>query len=123
MHHNFDDSDSGYDVDVDNRSKALGANSQRGRIILLGDGTEVLTDSNDTTKMFDQGEEDRDLESQVSRGHVAGQELNAPSTDALPEKLDVTDPAYKAVVDKVHASPAEPVVNAVLETAADAEDK
>lgn len=123
MHHNFDDSDSGYDVDVDNRSKAPGGNSQRGRIILLGDGTEVLTDSDDTAEMFDHGEEDRDLESQVSRGHVAGQEVNATSTEALPEKLDVTDPAYKAVAERVHANPAEPAVNAVSETAAEAEGK
>jgi protein phosphatase PTC2/3 len=123
VHHNFDDSDSGYDVDVDNRTKSLGGNNQRGRIILLGDGTEVLTDSDDTAEMFDQGDEDRDLESQVSKGHVASQELNAPSTDALPEKLDVTDPAYKAVADRVHANPGEPVVNAVSETAANTEDK
>ncbi|KIN06587.1 hypothetical protein OIDMADRAFT_38834 [Oidiodendron maius Zn] len=123
VHHNFDDSDSGYDVDVDNRSKVPGGNSQRGRIILLGDGTEVLTDSDDTAEMFDHGEEDRDLESQVSRGHVASQEVNAASSDALPEKLDVTDPVYKAVADRVHANPAEPAGNAVSETAADAEGK
>jgi protein phosphatase 2C family protein 2/3 len=46
VHHNFDDSDSGYDVDMDQK-KSFGGN-QRGRIILLGDGTEVLTDSDDT---------------------------------------------------------------------------
>ena len=38
-----------------------------GRIILLGDGTEVLTES-DETEMFDHDEEDKDLESQVSKG-------------------------------------------------------
>jgi protein phosphatase 2C family protein 2/3 len=124
VHHNFDDSDSGYDVDVETRPKDTGGNDQRGgRIILLGDGTEVLTDSDDTAEMFDRGEEDKDLESQVSRGHVVGQELNAPNAGALPEKLDVTDPTYKAVAEKVHANPAEPVVNVVSEATPEAKDE
>lgn len=38
----------------------------KGRIIFLGDGTEVLTDSDDT-EMFDNTEEDKDLASQVSK--------------------------------------------------------
>jgi protein phosphatase 2C family protein 2/3 len=54
---------------MDQKTKPFGAN-QRGRIILLGDGTEVLTDSDDT-EMFDHGDEDRDLESQVNKGHRA----------------------------------------------------
>ncbi|CAG8975426.1 hypothetical protein HYALB_00010373 [Hymenoscyphus albidus] len=66
VHHNFDDSDSGYDVDMDQKNKATSGN-QRGRIILLGDGTEVLTDSDDT-EMFDNQEEDKDLASQVNKG-------------------------------------------------------
>lgn len=73
--------------------------------------------------MFDQGEEDKDLESQVTRGQVVtGKDANATSTDALPEKLDVTDPTYKAVADKVHAS-TEPVVSVVSEAAPEAKDK
>jgi protein phosphatase PTC2/3 len=125
VHHNFDDSDSGYDVDVDSRLRTAGGgngNSERGRIILLGDGTEVLTDSDDT-EMFDHGDEDKDLESQVHKGQVVGQELSDRSQDTLPAKLDVTDPWYKAVADKVHANPAEPVVQAVSETSPDAKDK
>jgi hypothetical protein len=124
VHHNFDDSDSGYDVDVDSRSKAVGGNNQRGRIILLGDGTEVLTDADDTTEMFDQGEEDKDLESQVSRGQVViNPEGNASGHDSLPEKLDVTDPTYKAVANKVHANTTEPVVSVVPETNPEAKDQ
>lgn len=122
VHHNFDDSDSGYDVD-DNRSKLAGDSNQRGRIILLGDGTEVLTDSDDTTEMFDQGEEDKDLESQVSRGNIAGQDLNVLTPEDLPEKLDVTDPAVKTITEKVIVNPGEPVVSVVSDTAADAKDK
>ncbi|KAI1441497.1 PP2C-domain-containing protein [Annulohypoxylon stygium] len=66
VHHNFDDSDSGYDVDMENKTKAFGLGGYKGRIIFLGDGTEVLTDSDDT-EMFDNSEEDKDLASQVSK--------------------------------------------------------
>ncbi|KAK4104177.1 PP2C-domain-containing protein [Parathielavia hyrcaniae] len=67
VHHNFDDSDSGYDLEDPNKSKNFGIGGYKGRIIFLGDGTEVLTDSDDT-EMFDNSEEDRDLASQVSKG-------------------------------------------------------
>ncbi|KAL2071598.1 hypothetical protein VTL71DRAFT_12833 [Oculimacula yallundae] len=50
VHHNFDDSDSGYDVDMDQKSKSFGGNQR------------------DDTEMFDRSEEDRDLASQVSKG-------------------------------------------------------
>jgi len=73
VHHNFDDSDSGYDVDMDQKSKTTFGGNQRGRIILLGDGTEVLTDSDDT-EMFDHQEEDKDLDSQVHKGQISGRE-------------------------------------------------
>jgi protein phosphatase 2C family protein 2/3 len=102
VHHNFDDSDSGYDVDMDQKIKSFGGN-QKGRIILLGDGTEVLTDSDDT-EMFDHGEEDKDLASQVHKGTTTGHETSEPaasSPDALPEKIDTKDPKYKAVAEKV----------------------
>jgi protein phosphatase 2C family protein 2/3 len=67
VHHNFDDSDSGYDLEDHKQSKSFGIGGYRGRIIFLGDGTEVLTDSDDT-EMFDNSEEDKDLASQVSKG-------------------------------------------------------
>lgn len=67
VHHNFDDSDSGYDVESDNKpSKTFGIGGYKGRIIFLGDGTEILTDSDDT-EMFENSEEDKDLASQVSK--------------------------------------------------------
>jgi protein phosphatase PTC2/3 len=67
VHHNFDDSDSnsGYDAESENK-KSYGMGGYKGRIIFLGDGTEVLTDSDDT-EMFDNTEEDKDLASQVSK--------------------------------------------------------
>ncbi|UKZ48652.1 Protein phosphatase 2C 2 [Trichoderma virens] len=65
VHHNYEDSDSGYDVDAESGGKFNLAGS-RGRIIFLGDGTEVLTGSDDT-EMFDNVDEDKDLASQVSK--------------------------------------------------------
>jgi protein phosphatase 2C family protein 2/3 len=66
VHHNFEDSDSGYEMDAENKGRSFGVGGYRGRIIFLGDGTEVLTDSDDT-EMFDNADEDKDLESQVSK--------------------------------------------------------
>ncbi|KAK7454169.1 protein phosphatase 2C [Colletotrichum acutatum] len=86
VHHNFDDSDSGYDVDVENKGKPFGIGGYKGRIIFLGDGTEVLTDSDDT-EMFDNAEEDKDLESQVSKAASAtskdseAEDKSAPKTE------------------------------------------
>lgn len=55
-----------YELDVENRNRGYGG--KNGRIILLGDGTEVLTDSDDSD-MFDHGEEDKDSENQVSKSN------------------------------------------------------
>lgn len=63
VHHNFDDSDSGYDMENERSQENFGIGG-RGRIIFLGDGSEVLTDSDDA-EMFDQ--EEKDLSSQVSK--------------------------------------------------------
>jgi protein phosphatase 2C family protein 2/3 len=97
VHHNFDDSDSGYDVDMDQKSKGFSSN-QRGRIILLGDGTEVLTDSDDT-EMFDHSEEDQDLASQVSKTPVATN--HEQETKGTKASTTSPDPQYKAAVDEV----------------------
>jgi protein phosphatase 2C family protein 2/3 len=95
VHHNFDDSDSGYDMEMDARAKA-----NRGRIILLGDGSEVLTDSDDT-EMFDHSEEDKDLDSQVhknetSQGEAGKKESPPVKLDAIPE-----NPTSPPVSDEV----------------------
>jgi protein phosphatase 2C family protein 2/3 len=99
IHHNFDDSDSGYDVDMDQKNKPFSAN-QRGRIILLGDGTEVLTDSDDT-EMFDQQEEDKDLASQVHKGQVTGHKDATESDSKAELENSSTAPKYKGVADDV----------------------
>ncbi|EGE06768.1 protein phosphatase 2C [Trichophyton equinum CBS 127.97] len=50
--------------------------ARSGRIILLGDGTEVLTDMGDE-EMFDSADEDKDLESQVRRTTDADADADA----------------------------------------------
>lgn len=65
VRHHFEDSGDDYELYSDPRARGIGGRS--GRIILLGDGTEVLTDSDDT-EMFDHDEEDKDLESQANHG-------------------------------------------------------
>ncbi|PHH70762.1 hypothetical protein CDD82_6930 [Ophiocordyceps australis] len=73
VHHNYEDSDSSYDVDAENKKNSA-AGGQRGRIIFLGDGTEVLTDTDDV-EMFDDADEEKDLASQVTK-HPSADEQN-----------------------------------------------
>ncbi|KAI0144169.1 PP2C-domain-containing protein [Hypoxylon sp. NC0597] len=100
VHHNFDDSDSGYDVDMENKSKTFGIGGYKGRIIFLGDGTEVLTDSDDT-EMFDNSEEDKDLASQVSK-NSSGEE-DAESSRPPPRAPSPPPRAPKKQEDKSQA--------------------
>lgn len=85
MHHNYEDSDSGYEMDADGKSKGFGVGGSRGRIIFLGDGTEVLTGSDDT-EMFDNADEDKDLESQVTKPTAA--EKTEPTTTESTESTE-----------------------------------
>ena len=65
VRHQFDhDSPDDYELDMDQRRG--GGYGRSGRIILLGDGTEVLTDSDDTD-MFDHRDEDKDTENQIKK--------------------------------------------------------
>lgn len=65
--HSFDhDSPDEYDLDI-HRHRGYGG--RNGRIILLGNGTEVLTDSTDDTEMFDHSmDDDKDEEDQIKQG-------------------------------------------------------
>lgn len=69
VRHRFEDSGDDYDLTADQRT------GRSGKIILLGDGTEVLTDSDDP-EIFDHIDEDKDLESQVPKGQVNPKEGN-----------------------------------------------
>ncbi|UJO24318.1 uncharacterized protein CLAFUR5_13618 [Fulvia fulva] len=86
MHHRFDDSPSDeYDMDMDQRTRMLG---RGGRIILLGDGTEILTgnandhdgdvdmdDRGDAEETSDDSSEEKDTE-QVRKHQAAEQKPN-----------------------------------------------
>ncbi|OBT63965.1 hypothetical protein VE03_05987 [Pseudogymnoascus sp. 23342-1-I1] len=85
VHHNFDDSDSGYDMDMDQRSRNIVAGSKKGRIILLGDGSEILTGADDAD-MIDNEEEEEDLASQAQR-IKSEQHEPLPTTSAIPDKI------------------------------------
>lgn len=105
MHHNFDDSDSGYDAEQSSKSRTGG---KRGNIILLGDGTELLTDQEqEGSKMFEDEEmrdvdEDEDLESQVVKGQQSTEgESTAPSTAQGADSSKTPEPQYKAAIDEV----------------------
>lgn len=95
VHHNYEDSDSGYEVDADNKGKSFGVGGYRGRIIFLGDGTEVLTDSDDT-EMFDNADEDKDLESQVSK--------NSGGTDTTTTSTTTTEGESKEAESKTESA-------------------
>ncbi|KAI9678132.1 MAG: Protein phosphatase 2C 2 [Caeruleum heppii] len=98
VHHRFDESDE-YDADLEHRNDNGRAS---GRVIVLGDGSEVLTGSDDT-EMLDRDDEDQDLQSQVSKtsanpppgtsteGNPPSSEINStpqPAPDTtIPEKL------------------------------------
>ncbi|KAK8116256.1 Protein phosphatase 2C-like 2 [Apiospora sp. TS-2023a] len=108
VHHNFDDSDSGYDVETGQKSRSFGIGGYKGRIIFLGDGTEVLTDSDDA-EMFDNVDEDKDLASQVSKSNAGeGEDANEPasekksgeSTETKTEPATKDTPATETKTDK-----------------------
>lgn len=77
--HQFDDSPDDYDLESDNTRRAFGVKS--GRIILLGDGTEVHADQGDE-ELFDatEEEENKGVQNQVrastaNAGHDTGRSL------------------------------------------------
>jgi len=92
VHHGFShDSPDDYDMDMDRDSRSSG---RSGRIILLGDGTEVLTDSGDQDPdMFDQSEDDeKDLENQIKKGQSEAENDRAQRGETPGPQQDTYDP-------------------------------
>ena len=76
--HQVDDSPDDYDLETDNSRRAFGVRS--GRIILLGDGTEVHADQDDEELFDATEEEDKGVQNQVrastaNAGHDTGRSL------------------------------------------------
>lgn len=108
MHHNYEDSDSGYEMDADGKGKGFGVGGSRGRIIFLGDGTEVLTGSDDT-EMFDNADEDKDLESQVSKSTTADKgdvKAEAAAPESTEDKSAESKPAAASDSKETQEKPA-----------------
>ncbi|KAF9887475.1 Protein phosphatase 2C 2 [Aspergillus nanangensis] len=84
----FEENPDDYDMDND---RARGFSVRSGRIILLGDGTELVPEHHDE-ELFDQTEEDRDLTSQVQR--------NSPDSTRK-EREGTPGPQGKADTDAV----------------------
>lgn len=74
VHHRFDASDEDEYMDMDQRTRLIGGRG--GRIILLGDGTEIVTGTgeDDDVDMEDRGEaeeaDDSDIEEQIKKGQA-----------------------------------------------------
>ncbi|KAF2021499.1 protein phosphatase-like protein 2c [Aaosphaeria arxii CBS 175.79] len=81
VHHNNDDSADDIDMDLDQRFRPN--NGMGGRIILLGDGTEISTEAPDS-EMFDQDDEDKDSEPEKTdakdNSRTAREETPGPSS-------------------------------------------
>jgi len=105
----FDDSSDDYDMDMDQRTRMLGRGSNGGRIILLGDGTELLAgadaanDDDGDVDMEDRGdegeseEEEKDLQEQVKKGQSdakattgQGESKEAPAAAAAGKENEPT---------------------------------
>jgi protein phosphatase 2C family protein 2/3 len=101
IHHNYDDSADDYDMNDHNHSNT----GRSGRIILLGDGTEVLTDSDDAD-LFDHEDEDKDLDSQVRHEADGGTAQHLDSARAERESTPAPTPATETK-DREESTPEE----------------
>lgn len=73
VHHRIDDIPDDIDMDLDGRFQGnRGLSGGGGRIILLGDGTEITTEAADAD-MFDNDDEDKDRDFQVDRSNGSAQ--------------------------------------------------
>lgn len=107
MHHRFNDDSDDYEMDMDQRTRMLG---RGGRIILLGDGTEILTGhgDDDDVDMDERGDaeeaDDKDLE-ELLRNKNSTQKLNGDSLETIGtdrnERGETPAPAANDVSQKV----------------------
>ena len=102
---NLEDSGDDYDLKLDHQSKGAGGRS--GRIILLGDGSEVFTDSDDTD-MYDHEEEDKDLDSQVTKGETAANEEDRGTREETPGPEPQTITEKQSAAGSTLRNPFEP---------------
>ena len=70
-------------MDMDQRTRLLGGRG--GRVILLGDGTEIITGSGDDEDDVDEAEEvgDSDIEEQIKKGQAESSKTNGEQEDRV----------------------------------------
>lgn len=108
VHHNFDDSDSGYDMDMaqGGGSRNIISGGRKGRIILLGDGSEILTGPEDDSDLIDgdaQMAEADAADAAAAAKAKQAEEKVLKNDDSVPEKLTGSlKEAKEKIEDKVH---------------------
>ncbi|CAN9409956.1 unnamed protein product [Alternaria alternata] len=105
VHHRIDDSPDDIDMDLDSRFRPNNGNG--GRIILLGDGTEVSTGDHDG-EMFDNEDEDKDLDSQVNKYNQEANDKSRQDREGTPgpqheSKVQVTESPSSVQTEKSDA--------------------
>ncbi|WPH01917.1 protein phosphatase 2C protein 1 [Acrodontium crateriforme] len=119
IHHRFDDSPDDYEMDMDQRTRMLGT-GRGGRIILLGDGTEIHTggmhdDDGDVDMEDREDEEEKDLLEQVRKGQAHGKtEING--SDEKTKREETTAPAENAEKSKSEETKTSPKVVAASDS-------
>jgi protein phosphatase 2C family protein 2/3 len=99
--------------------RARGFSVRSGRIILLGDGTELVPDQNDE-ELFNQAEEDRDLPSQVQR---ESPDSSRNEREGTPGPQSKTDTASKSEEGSPIAIKSESPVNPAESSTSGAPEK
>ncbi|KAL2011765.1 hypothetical protein VTN00DRAFT_4483 [Thermoascus crustaceus] len=104
VRHQFDDSPDDYELELDNR-RPFSVSS--GRIILLGDGTEVLTDHNEED-LFDHTEEDKEHANHVQKSSMESarnEREGTPGPQANREATPQAGETSSESVPKISESP------------------
>ncbi|CRG85233.1 protein phosphatase [Talaromyces islandicus] len=99
VRHQFDDGADDYDLDTGNPANR-GFGLRQGRIILLGDGTEVHADQDDDD-LFDPTEEDKDSGNQT----LLGLSLRTPQPQNDDKEANVTTPHVSASPSSIATEP------------------
>lgn len=111
-HHNYDDSGDDFDMDMDQRTRFLGGRA--GRIILLGDGTEILTghihDDDGDVDMEDRGEAEEAEDDEDDQVPASSQ--NKPNGAALHDERSKREQTPSPALQGKNTEPAEKVEEA-----------
>ena len=115
-------------MDMEQRTRFLGGGRQGGRIILLGDGTEIHTasgpDDDGDVDMEDRGdaveadsEEEKDLAEQVRRGQQEANGESSNKSETATSKTSDSTSDSKTKSAEVNQTPDEPKMMAATDSA------